>query len=129
MWLAGYIPLVREDRGSIRETYAKAKAYLSQDVPVFFFPEGTRSHTGHLGAFKNGAFKLSMQTGAPIIPIVVTGTQEVLRRGSWLFRGTARLGVAVLPAVDPNAFQAEEPDGLRNHVKQLIQERLDSTPP
>lgn len=122
MALAGYIRLVRERHGSIRQTYDEATRWLASGVSVLFFPEGTRSRTGELGPFKNGAFKLALKTGRPIVPIVVTGTRELLARGSWIFRPGADLRVAVLPAVDPAA--CPHADRLREAVRQRIADQL-----
>ena len=42
------------------------------------FPEGTRSRNGRVGSFKGGVFKLAIETGTPILPIVIEGSGEVL---------------------------------------------------
>lgn len=49
---------------------------------LIIFPEGTRSRTGALGAFKNGAAKLSRDTGIPIIPVYLRGTGKAMPVGS-----------------------------------------------
>jgi 1-acyl-sn-glycerol-3-phosphate acyltransferase len=42
------------------------------------FPEGTRSRSGHLMSFKNGAFKMAHKAGAPVIPISIINSQKVM---------------------------------------------------
>ena len=59
------------------------------------FPEGTRSATGELQSFKKGAFVLAIQTGADVVPAAITGSRNVMRKGSFLIHaGTVvvRLG-------------------------------------
>ncbi|MBI3088173.1 MAG: 1-acyl-sn-glycerol-3-phosphate acyltransferase [Candidatus Omnitrophica bacterium] len=92
-------------------------------ISVFFFPEGTRSRTGQLGPFKNGAFKLALETGTSIVPVVITGTRGLLKRGSWLFNPTADVRIAVLPPIQPSTDHAD-PDRLRDHVRDLIARTL-----
>jgi 1-acyl-sn-glycerol-3-phosphate acyltransferase len=48
------------------------------------FPEGTRSRSGHLMSFKNGAFKMAHKAGAPVIPISIINSQKVMPTG-WMF--------------------------------------------
>jgi 1-acyl-sn-glycerol-3-phosphate acyltransferase len=56
---------------------------------VVVFPEGTRTRTGDLGAFRSGAFTIARTAGVPVLPVGLTGTSDVLpvdtvipRRGS-----------------------------------------------
>lgn len=48
------------------------------------FPEGTRSRTGRLLPFKNGAFKMAYKAGAPIIPLSIVGSGDVMP-ANWMF--------------------------------------------
>lgn len=83
MTLAGDIRLVRGSARSVRMAMAQAGRYLRQGMPVLIFPEGTRSSTGHLLPFKDGAFRLAIEHQADILPIGIVGTAEALRRGDW----------------------------------------------
>ncbi len=61
-----------------------ARAILARGDCVVVFPEGTRVRTGPLGAPRRGVGRLALQTGAPVVPIAVLGTDQV-RRG-WRIR-------------------------------------------
>ena len=124
MALAGYIRLARGQQSSVRETYERARQWLMSGMSVLFFPEGTRSRTGELGPFKNGAFKLAMDMAAPLVPIVVTGTRDLLMRGSWLFRYGSRVQITILPPIGPTTYHSWSPDRLRDEVRRLIQTSL-----
>ena len=124
MALAGYIKLARGRHGSIRETYDRAKQWLASGISVFFFPEGTRSRTGELGPFKNGAFKLALETGVAVVPIVVSGTRDLLARNSWVFRHRCRVRIMVLAPLDPKRYRSDEADRFRDEAHRLISQTL-----
>lgn len=76
--LLGHITFDRKDpvsSGSLLERCAKV---LRGGVPVFFFPEGTRSRDQRLLPFKIGAFKLALDEGVPIVPLTITGTGDMM---------------------------------------------------
>jgi glycerol-3-phosphate dehydrogenase (NAD(P)+) len=66
------------------ETITTAKAILARGGVVLIFPEGTRIRPGTLGRPHRGVGRLALETGAPVVPMAVTGT-EAIRRG-WRFR-------------------------------------------
>lgn len=93
--IAGDIPLVRGSTRSVKRAMVRARFYVEHGMPVLIFPEGTRSTTGELLPFKDGAFRLAIETQAAILPIAVGGTVGALRKGDWkpgIARGTAIVG-------------------------------------
>jgi 1-acyl-sn-glycerol-3-phosphate acyltransferase len=99
MWLAGDVPVKRGKGDSIRDAMQLCKAHLERGMPVMIFPEGTRSRTGELLPFKNGAFRLAIDTGADILPLAVAGTRDALPKHSWRFgfaRGLVKVGQPIV---------------------------------
>ena len=83
MRLGDFIPVDRDGRAeSARESVRHASAVLRSGVNVLTFVEGTRSPTGRLQAFKKGPFFLAMESGAPVVPISIWGTEGMMRKGS-----------------------------------------------
>jgi 1-acyl-sn-glycerol-3-phosphate acyltransferase len=124
MSLMNYIRLSRGKHGSIRDSFQKAQEWLAKDVSVLIFPEGTRSESGSLSTFKNGAFKLAILTGKPIIPIVIKGTAEALSKGSMTMTGQVKGSVKVFPKIDVDSYSAGQHDELRDRVWTLMNEEL-----
>jgi 1-acyl-sn-glycerol-3-phosphate acyltransferase len=108
MRLADFIPVDRDGRvDSARESVSFAKRVLESGVNVFTFPEGTRSRTGKLLDFKKGPFFLARESGAPVIPVSISGTESMMLKGSLLINpGTAR--VAFHEGIDPTQFATRE---------------------
>ncbi|KAJ0968906.1 hypothetical protein J5N97_021783 [Dioscorea zingiberensis] len=81
MYFMGVIPLRRMDSRSQLDCLKRCVELVKKGASVFFFPEGTRSKDGKLGAFKKGAFSVAAKTGVPVVPITVMGTGELMPAG------------------------------------------------
>jgi 1-acyl-sn-glycerol-3-phosphate acyltransferase len=108
MRMAKFVPV---ERGSRREaaqaSVAAAAAALREGLNILIFAEGTRSKDGRLAAFKRGPFYLAMETGAPIVPIAISGTQTMMRKHSAaIMPGVAK--VEFLAAIRPKDFATRE---------------------
>jgi 1-acyl-sn-glycerol-3-phosphate acyltransferase len=108
MRMAKFVPV---ERGNVRESaqvsVAAAAAALKSGLHIVIFAEGTRSKDGRLAAFKRGPFFLATDTGAPIVPIVISGTQTMMRKHSAAIEpGVAR--VEFLEAMYPAGFATRE---------------------
>jgi 1-acyl-sn-glycerol-3-phosphate acyltransferase len=84
-WLLNGLGAFPVDRGrSDEEAMATARAILKRGDCVVIFPEGTRVRFGSLAQPHRGVGRLALQTGAPVVPVAVLGTEDV-RRG-WRIR-------------------------------------------
>jgi 1-acyl-sn-glycerol-3-phosphate acyltransferase len=102
------------------ETLAQARSILEGGGHVLFFPEGHRSRDGKLGRFYSGAFKIALETGAPVVPLCITGSGRMLPPKRWWLK-PSRVTLTALDAVDPAAFTGELAHrDLLNHVRNLI---------
>jgi 1-acyl-sn-glycerol-3-phosphate acyltransferase len=83
MKLGDFIPVDRDGRvESAKESVAFASRVLASGVHVMSFVEGTRSRDGRLLPFKKGPFYLAMETGAPVVPVSIRGTETMMRKHS-----------------------------------------------
>ena len=101
MTLARHVRLKRENFSSIKQAYRQAENWIDSGVSVMFFPEGTRSRTGEMSSFRNGAFKLAMKKQMPILPIAIDGTENAAPKGKWMFRPSGTITMTILPKLDP----------------------------
>ena len=91
------------NRASTKEAmqlvHNKGMEWLKKGASVSIFPEGTRSKDGEIHNFKAGAFILAKDAGVPILPIVLDGTNRVIRKGTIFMNWRNRVTVKVLPPV------------------------------
>jgi 1-acyl-sn-glycerol-3-phosphate acyltransferase len=93
MKLGDFIPVDRDGRvESAKESVVAAARVLASGVHVTSFVEGTRSRDGRLLPFKKGPFYLAKETGAPVVPVSIWGTESMLKKGKLrLYPGTAHV--------------------------------------
>ena len=121
MKLAGDIPVDRGSRESAGKAMEMCRQTLKNRVPVMIFPEGTRSTTDELLPFKDGAFRLAIKTGVPILPLAIVGTRDALAKHDWRF-GRADAHVRVLPPVEVAGYTLKTVDQLKDKVRAMIDE-------
>lgn len=122
MRLNRYIPLRRGDRRSVIQMMAACEKTLAEGNSIMMFPEGTRSVTGELKAFKPGAFELALRTRRPILPIVIAGTSNALPKRGFVLQGRHPITVRILDPIPPERFEGMSPEDLTEQVRGLIAE-------
>jgi 1-acyl-sn-glycerol-3-phosphate acyltransferase len=125
MWLVGDIPVKRGFGPSALEAMERCREALSRRVSVMIFPEGTRSKTAELLPFKDGAFRLAIETGVPILPLAVWGTSTALRKHDWRF-GKSVAEVRVLEPVETTGLVPADVSALKARVRNMIIEARDA---
>jgi len=81
---SGHVIIDRSDHQQAVASLSAARAQMLDGISVTIFPEGTRAPAGQrLLPFKKGGFMLALETGFPIVPIVVRGSGDILPRGAW----------------------------------------------
>lgn len=86
---AGMIEIQRDNRKAAFGAYDVAAQKIQSGNSVVVYPEGTRGYDYRLRPFKKGPFVLAIAAGVPIVPIILHGTIEILKRDSlWVHPGT-----------------------------------------
>ena len=108
MWAAGHFFVDRHN-------HQKAMAVMDQvallmqarkDHSLVVFVEGTRSLDGRLGTFKKGAFVLSLDTGIPVVPVIINGAFKAKSKKSRRIVATT-LTLTILPPMDPAEYSTQ----------------------
>src|SRR3954468_21027062 len=94
---AGIVFLDRENRKRALASYEVAAKEVQRGRGIIVCPEGTRGRDYHLRPFKKGPFELAIAAQAPIVPTIVHGTLEVMRKGSF----KVRAGVIDIHSLEP----------------------------
>lgn len=93
--VAGQVPIDRADADAAQAALTTAQRLLDDGKLLGMYPEGTRSPDGRLYKGKTGLARLALETGVPVIPVAMIGTDVVNPPGSkmWRFgRVTVRFG-------------------------------------
>lgn len=101
MRLAGYINVETDNLDVIIKQAEKA---VKNGASLMFFPEGTRSKDGNLNRFHSGPFHIAMQTDLPVVPLCITGTYHMLKRGHAVIR-PAKIRSRILDPIYPEQFK------------------------
>ncbi len=122
------VRLERDDPDGVQQGIDAALASLRAGISLLVFPEGTRSPDGELHRFRRGAFRLSMDTGVPVLPIVQEGFGPVYPRGFLVqHRLRGRIRFTVLPPVSPAGFRTAR--ALSRRVEAMMREVIEAGDP
>jgi len=124
------IPLDRKSRISAFKAFKRADDRLRSGRSMVIFPEG---HIGeefppHLYDFKNGPFKLAIETQATLIPVVIHNAWKIFWDDAKTFGSRPGIiDVEVLSPITTTGLQPEHADQLRDQVHQLIKKHWNGT--
>ncbi len=117
-WI-GMVPIDRDNRKSAFGSLERAAAKIREGNPVVVFPEGTRGTEYALRSFKKGPFVLAITAGVPVVPMVIHGTIERMRKGSWAINP----GVIEVTFLDPIPTAKYTYDD-RGELVELVRSRM-----
>lgn len=96
----GFIFVNHTNEGAI-QVIKDTKTALNNGYHIFIFPEGSRTRDGQLGRFRKGAFRVAMDSQAPIVPVKITGGYEAYSRYAF-FPKPRQLELQILPIIETN---------------------------
>lgn len=100
-------------------------------LSIYMFPEGTRSKDGRLKPFKKGIVHLAVQTGLPVVPVVIVGAQHAWEARTFTIRGVT-MPIHVAAPMDTSHWSLERVDEaleeLHAHFRSVLPPDQQPTP-
>ncbi|WP_019931931.1 1-acyl-sn-glycerol-3-phosphate acyltransferase [Nocardia sp. BMG111209] len=98
------------DRGAGADSYQAAVGYLRRGELVGVYPEATISRSYEIKGFKSGAARMAIESGTPIIPMVIWGAQRVWTKGypKRLGRTNTPISIAVGEPIRPPVVEGDD---------------------
>lgn len=125
MKLLGCVFVKRDDIRASVKALNDATAIVESGRSFVIFPEGTRykGEEGGAGEFKNGAFRIAVKTGAPVVPVAITGARALFEsNGNRCHPG--RVHICILPPIRTAGMSKAEQKQLPEAVRQTILAKL-----
>src|SRR6185436_15082337 len=117
--LTGSVIVVRQWQRQRRHALGRTIERVRVGNNFYISIEGARSRTGEPLPFKNGAALLAIRAGASIVPIVMSGADEVLPYGEWRVR-SGTIAVTLLEAIPTRGMTANDRHMLTARLRQLL---------
>ena len=123
-WVLSLVGMIKIDRSNSTKAVASLKKAQEiaeeHKISITVFPEGTRSKIGELLPFKKGTFMTSINTGIPLLPISIEGSDKVLVG----FKCKPRtINVHVHKPIDPKKYDASKRTEFMIDVRKIIQSK------
>jgi len=119
MQRAGYISIDRSDRKAAILSLKHAAEIIRGGVSVLIFPEGTRSRDGNIRPFKSGGFILAIDSGAPIVPVIIHGTFPIMPKDRLRIR-PGNVVLEIEKPVETSHYSRRDKAELMEKVRQII---------
>lgn len=126
LFLSGHIAVERENPTKARESLEAAAERIKNGTSVAVFPEGTRSYDGVMRTFKKGSFRLAIKAETPVVPMTITDSHLVMKRGEvTVHPRTVKL---VIDQPIPVAGWSEDRAGeLAERVREIVSRSLEAS--
>ncbi len=120
---SGHILIERKNAKSALLSLKKAVAIIEKGISIVVFPEGTRTPDGQVKDFKEGAFLLALEAKAPIVPVSISGTHQMLPRTGWCF-WPGQMELSIDPPILTHGLSRREVPSLMKKVREIIIQKL-----
>ena len=131
--LAGFFQSDVGELPSLDDVEKCVAAARARGGSLLFFPEGTRSKDGALGAFHRGAFRTAFDHHLAIQPVVIEGLDRVLPRKGPIVQthGRSLVRVRYLAPIEPpfeipGVLRRDVVRGLAERAREMIAEELEA---
>jgi 1-acyl-sn-glycerol-3-phosphate acyltransferase len=121
----GNIPVpAMHNPADLKRMWRLTEAALATGISLVVFPEGQRTLTGRVGAFKNGVFRMALEHGTPIVPVSVVGSFEFNNKLGWGMR-PGPVTVFLHDTIETAGLDKEDVVSLRDRVREIVARPID----
>jgi 1-acyl-sn-glycerol-3-phosphate acyltransferase len=121
--VGGFVPVERGNRDRALASMSRGANALRGGSSFLIFPEGTRSRTGELLAFKKGGIIMAIEAQVPVVPVAIQGGRHAMEKGSAVIR-PALVDVRIGPAIPTAGLTIADRDALSARVRTAVQALL-----
>ncbi len=126
-WIMRSVRMVRTDRQARGVAHAAVNEQIAEIVPLglslMIYPEGTRTRSGALDAFKRGAFRIAVDNQLDLVPVSIAGTYDIFPPGSKLVYG-GRAAAIVHPPISVQGLDGDDIGELLERTHEAIAKGL-----
>ena len=122
---SGYVPVDRSNRKKSYQAFLATIEKLKAGNSIVIFPEGTRSVDGTIGPFKKGGLLLSVRSGAPLVPVTLLGTGNIIRKGSGIIR-PGPIQIIISPPIPSQTVADEKEENVLRTLRDIICKNYES---
>jgi 1-acyl-sn-glycerol-3-phosphate acyltransferase len=122
--LGGHVIVDRGNRESSVRSMKLAAERVRAGTNVIVFPEGTRSETGAMRAFKSGGFYLAIEAQVPILPVTISGSRRLTPKRSLRIE-SGRIKVVYGKPIETRGLTTDDRDALKLRVREAIEAGYD----
>jgi 1-acyl-sn-glycerol-3-phosphate acyltransferase len=121
---AGYISIDRSNRRAAFKSLKTASEIIRGGVSVIIFPEGTRSLDGNIRPFKSGGFVIAVESGVPIVPVILHGTRSIMAKDRLRIE-PGDVTVEIAEPIETADYTRKTRDDLLNKIREVICDRFE----
>ena len=120
--VAGHIFVDRSNPRAALQSMEYIKAELVDGISTVIFPEGTRTKTGEMGRFKQGAFKIAMDLNLPVVPLSLKGFHKAMPSRQLFVNPKSRVALHIGEPIDLSQFA--DINEAMTYVREKVEEGL-----
>jgi 1-acyl-sn-glycerol-3-phosphate acyltransferase len=122
---AGYISIDRSNKESAIQSLQQAAKIIKNGASVVIFPEGTRNRNQNVQPFKKGGFVLAVDSGVPIVPVILHGTRKIMPKNQILIE-PGHVLVEIKKPIESSDYTRETKELLMGKIRNVILESLEN---
>jgi 1-acyl-sn-glycerol-3-phosphate acyltransferase len=119
LWAMGNVPIDRSNPAAANERLSEHRHEVGRTLSLLFFAEGTRSKDGALLPFRRGAAAMALDTKVPLLPVVISGSRDVLPPGAATVR-PGPIGVAFGKPIEVAGRDRTERHALTEELRAAV---------